>query len=51
MPKLVFKISGEIAEFDRIDNLYRVLKREGDKLLKDWKIELEASYEEKKGEK
>lgn len=46
MPKATFKISGEIAEFERIDNLYRVLKREGEKLLKNWTIEVTADYTE-----
>lgn len=46
MPRATFKITGEIAEFDRVDNLYKVMKREGEKLLKNWVIEVEASYEE-----
>lgn len=46
MPKATFKISGEITEFDRVDNLYRALKREGEKLLKDWTIEVTAEFQE-----
>jgi len=44
MPKATFKITGEIDEFDRIDNLYRSLKREGEKMLKNWIIEVNAEY-------
>ena len=50
MPKAVFTIEGEIGDFTRIDNLYRSLKREGEKLLKDWTIKLDVSYQERKGE-
>ena len=48
MPKAMFKITGEITEFDRIDNLYRALKREGEKLLTDWTIEVTAEFSETK---
>ena len=51
MPRASFKIEGEITEFERLDNLYRALKREGEKLLKDWTIEVNASYVEKQDEK
>ena len=51
MPKATFTISGEIEEFDRLDNLYASLKREGAKLLKNWVITVNADYEEKQGEK
>ena len=51
MPKAIFTITGEIEEFDRIDNLYRSLKREGEKLLKNWEISLNVEYTEKEGEK
>lgn len=51
MPKATFKITGEIEAFDRIDNLYRTLKREGSKMLKNWVIEVDADYTEKQGEK
>lgn len=46
-----FIMTGEIGEFDRIDNLYKSLKREGAKMLKDWTITVTANYEEKMGEK
>jgi len=51
MPKAKFTITGEIEEFDRVDNLYRSLKREGAKMLKNWTIEVNAEYTEKEGEK
>ncbi|MBA7544817.1 hypothetical protein ES705_37178 [subsurface metagenome] len=51
MPKATFTISGDIEEFDRVDNLYRSLKREGAKMLKNWKIEVNAEYTEVEGEK
>lgn len=50
MPQATFKITGEIAEFDRVDNLYRVMKKEGEKLLTNWVIEVEASFKETKEE-
>lgn len=49
MPKAVFQISGEIEDFTRVDNIYRSLKREGDKLLKDWTISFNVEYVEKRG--
>ncbi len=49
--RATFTIVGDIEEFGRIDNLYRALKREGSKMLKNWEITVEASYEEKEGEK
>ncbi len=49
MPKAVFTIEGTIEDFARVDNLYKNLKREGDKLLKDWKIKFDIEYEETQG--
>lgn len=46
MPQATFKITGEIMEFDRVDNLYRALKREGEKMLKNWTIEVTAEFSE-----
>jgi len=46
MPKTSFKITGDIENFDRIDNLFKTMKREGEKLLKNWVIEVESSYTE-----
>jgi len=49
MPKATFKMTGEITNFDRIDNFYKALKREGEKLLKNWTIEVTAEFTESKG--
>jgi len=50
MPKASFKMTGDIDEFERVDNLHRVMKREGSKLLKNWKIEVEVLFaEDEKG--
>jgi len=46
MPRTTITITGEIAEFDRIDNLYNRLKSEGEKMLTDWEIKVEAFYTE-----
>jgi len=46
MPKATFKISGEIDDFSRVDNVHSALKREGAKLLKKWKIEVDVSFAE-----
>ncbi len=51
MPEATFIIRGKIEDFTRLDNLYRSLKREGNKLLEDWSIDVEVKYTEKKGEK
>lgn len=45
-----FVIEGEIEDFPRIDNLYRSLKREGARLLKNWTITVDAKYIEKQGD-
>ncbi len=51
MPKMTVTLTGEITEFDRIDNLYAAVKRECKKMLKDWTINVAAEYTEKEGEK
>lgn len=51
MPITTITITGNIEDFTRLDNLYRSLKREGDKLLSEWTINVDAKYTEKKGEK
>ena len=51
MPEASFIIRGKVADFTRLDNLYKSLKREGDKLLEEWTINVEVKYSEKKGEK
>ena len=49
VPKAEFKISGNIKDFAQIDNLFRALKREGIKLLKNWVIEVDVTYTEESG--
>jgi len=51
MPQATFTVKGSIADFTRLDNLYKSLKRESDKLLTDWTIDVDVKYTEKKGEK
>jgi len=51
MPRTKFVIEGDIKDFERIDNLYRTLRREGIKLLKNWVMTMESTYTEKEGEK
>jgi len=50
MPKATFTVEGEIEDFTRIDNIYRVLKREAAKLLKNWKLNFDIKFEESEGE-
>lgn len=50
MPEATFIVRGSIEDFTRLDNLYRSLKRESDKLLAEWTIDVEVKYSEKKGE-
>lgn len=51
MPEATFNIKGEIEDFTRLDNLYKSLKREAEKLLSSWTIDIKVEYTEKKGEK
>ncbi len=51
MPTATFVLSGDIADFTRVDNLYTSLKREAGKLLEKWEMTVEVKYSEKKGEK
>jgi len=46
MPKASFKITGDIDDFSRVDNLHKTMKREGAKLLKNWTIEVLVNYAE-----
>jgi len=50
MPIAVFTISGEVKDFSRVDNIYRTMKREGEKLLDNWEIDFKVEFEEKMGE-
>ena len=47
MPKCNVTMTGEIQDFDRLDNVYNNLKREGAKLLKNWEIKIQAEFTEK----
>lgn len=51
MPQATFTISGEIIDFTRLDNLYKSLVRESDKLLTGWQMDVKVQYSEKQGEK
>ncbi len=51
MPEATFTIKGSIGDFTRLDNLYKSLKRESEKLLSEWTMNIAVTYEEKKGEK
>ena len=51
MPECTFTIKGAIADFTRLDNLYKSLIRESDKLLTGWEMNVEVKYSEKQGEK
>lgn len=45
-PEVTVVLTGKITDFARIDNVYVTLKREGSKLLKDWKIDIDVKYSE-----
>jgi len=51
MPACTFIIRGEIADFTRIDNFYKALVRESNKMLTKWELNAEVKYLEKQGEK
>ncbi|MBA7483581.1 hypothetical protein ES707_19096 [subsurface metagenome] len=51
IPQATFIITGAIEDFTRLDNLYKSLLREANKLLTDWTLNVEVKYSEKKGEK
>ena len=51
MPECTFTIVGSIADFTRIDNLYKSLKREAEKGLSGWTLTADVKYVEKEGEK
>ena len=40
------KLTGTIEDFARIDNVYTSMKREGSKLLSNWKLEINVSFSE-----
>ena len=49
-PKATFTISGEIDDFTMIDNLYKAMKNQGVKLLKNWTIGVQVDYTEQEVE-
>jgi len=51
VPKATFTITGEIDEFERVDNLYKSMKREGIKFFKNWKMSVNVEFIEEEGEK
>jgi len=51
VPKATFTVTGEITDFTRADNLYRTMKREIAKLLKNWSLDFKIDYQEAEGEK
>ena len=49
-PRATFKVTGQITDFTRADNLYRTMKRESEKLLGGWEIDYKIDYIEREGE-
>ncbi|MBA7588959.1 hypothetical protein ES708_31030 [subsurface metagenome] len=47
-PGVKVVLTGTIKDFARIDNVYTSLKREGGKLLDNWKIDIEVTFSEQK---
>lgn len=45
-PEVSVVITGKVKDFSKIDNVYTVLKREGKKLLEEWKIEIDIKFSE-----
>ena len=50
MPQVKITVTGNIKDFDRLDNVYRTFKRETDQALDDWVLQIDVDYTEKKGE-
>ena len=50
MPQATFTIKGNIKDFGRVDNAYAAFRREAQKALKDWELNIDISYEEKQGQ-
>ena len=50
VPRATFKISGEIDDFLKVDNLYKAMKTQGVKLLKNWTIEVSMEFTESETE-
>jgi len=45
-PQAKVIISGTVKDFKQIDNLYAAVKREGIKLLDQWQLSVQVTYEE-----
>lgn len=45
-PQITVTLTGSIADFNRLDNLYKVMKREAQKLFKDWQLKIDLDYSE-----
>ena len=50
MPEAEFKIVGAIKDFNQLDNLYKSLKREAEKLLDPWQLNVSVTFTESKGQ-
>ncbi len=50
MPESTYIIRGTVKDFTRVDNLFASMKREAEKMLIGWTIDVEVKYTEKKGE-
>ncbi len=51
MPESTYVIRGTVTDFTRVDNLFASMKREAEKMLTNWTIDVEVKYTETKGEK
>lgn len=50
MPECIITVKGDIESFPRIDNLYAAVKRETEKMLKNWKLSVDVKFEVSEGE-
>lgn len=49
-PEVLVTMTGTIKDFGRIDNVYATMKREGKKLLDNWKIDISVKFSEQKSD-
>lgn len=45
-PEVQVTIKGNVLDFTRIDNAYKSFRREAEKLLANWQIEVKVEYSE-----
>ncbi len=45
-PQVVITLTGNIADFTRLDNVYKAMKRESAKLLKNWELKIDVNFQE-----